>query len=143
MAAISLQMIDHHVSSGWWKALVKYFVQAGDTLEIRCWKEEADEVRQACLYGIPVEDNYEISVKGVVSDAFIAELLSENPTDKSLYNKMTKYFTITVDREQRRFCSAHYGTELYLLGISENDISFFNQIMHAYSDDEFSIHTET
>ena len=56
-------------------------------------KEETVDIQQASLYGNPIDDNYEVSIKGVVSEQFLSELLSENPTDKSIYNKMTKYFT--------------------------------------------------
>ena len=142
MNVISLQMIDHHITSFWWKELVKYFVQVGDNLEIRCWREESAEIQQASLYGSPTEDHYEVYVKGVVSEDLITELLSENPTDKSIYNKMTKYFTINVNHEQRRFCSAHYGTELYLIGVSEDDITYFKNIMNAYSEEDFSVYIE-
>ena len=45
MREISLQMIDHSITSFWWKELVKYFVQVGDKLEIRCWKEEFAEIQ--------------------------------------------------------------------------------------------------
>ena len=139
MREISLQMIDHNISSLWWKELVKYFVQVGDNLEIRCWKEEVAEIQQASFYGNPTEDNYEVSIKGIVSEELISELLSENPTDKSIYNKMTKYFTINVEHEQRKFCSAHYGTEMYLIGVSDYDIDFFKNVMKAYAEEDFSI----
>lgn len=91
MREISLQMIDRNIDSFWRKELVKHFVQVGDKLEIRCWKEEVLEIQQAISYGKCTEDKYEVSIKGIVSDALISELLSENPTDKSIYNKMTKY----------------------------------------------------
>ena len=52
---------------------------------------------------------------------------------------MTKYFTINVDSGQRRFCSAHYGTEIYLMGVSDDDIIFFKNAMRAYTEDDFSI----
>ena len=139
MREISLQMIDRRISSDWWKKLVKYFVKVDDSLEIRCWKEESAEIQQASMYGNPIEDNYEVSIKGVVSERFISELLSENPTDKSIYNKMTKYFTINVEREGVKFCSAHYGTELYLIGVSDNDIAFFQDVMKEYTEEDFSI----
>ncbi len=139
MKEISLQMIDHNISSSWWKELVRYFVHTGDSLEIRCWKEEFVEIQQAASYGEPVADNYEVSVKGIVSEELISELLAENPTDKSIYNKMTKYFTINVEREQRKFCSAHYGTEMYLTGVSDDDIVFFKNVMKAYTEEDFSI----
>jgi len=142
MREISLQMIDRNISSLWWKKLVKYFVRTGDKLEIRCWKEELSEIRQAARFGTPIEDNNEVSVKGTVSDEFISELLSENPTDRNIYNKMTKYFTINTEHEQRKFCSAHYGTEMYLTGLSDSDIVFFNNIMKDFTDEDFSIHTD-
>ena len=54
---------------------------------------------------------------------------------------MTKYFTINVERGDLRFCSAHYGTELYIEGATEEDVSFFQNIMSPYEDDEyFSVH---
>lgn len=137
-----MQMIDHSISSFWWKELVKHFVAVGDTLEIRCWKEEIHEIQQASKYGRPMEDHYEISLNGVVSEELIAELLSENPPDKSIYNKMTKYFTINVEHGQRKFCSAHYGTEMYLMGLTDLDIAFFKNTMSVYSEEEFSIHIE-
>ncbi len=139
MSIISLQMIDHHISSFWWKELVKYFVQVGDSLEIRCWREEVAEIQQASVYGESKEENYEASIKGIVCEELISELLSENPTDKGIYNKMTKYFTINVEREQRKFCSAHYGTEMYLIGVSDEDIAFFQNVMKEYSEEDFSI----
>lgn len=139
MREISLQMIDHNTSSFWWKELVKHFVQVGDELEIRCWKEEFVEIQQATSYGNPTEDNYEVSIKGIVSKELISELLSENPTDKSVYNKMTKYFTINVDHEHCRFSSAHYGTEVYLIGVSDEDINFFKGVMKAYAEEDFSV----
>ena len=139
MREISLQMIDHNISSSWWKELVKHFIQVGDKLEIRCWKEESAEIHQAASYGTPIEDNYEVSVKGIVTEKLISELLSENPTDKSLYNKMTKYFTINTEHEQCKFCSAHYGTEMYLIDVSDADVDFIKKVMEKYTEDDFSV----
>ena len=139
MREISFQMIDRNISSSWWKELVKHFIQVGDKLEIRCWKEESAEIQQAASYGNPTEDNYEVSVKGIVTEKLISELLSENPTDKSLYNKMTKYFTINAEHGQRKLCSAHYGTEMYFIGVSDSDIDFIKKVMEKYSQDDFSV----
>ena len=91
------------------------------------------------MYGNLTEANYEVSIKGIVTKEFLTELLSENPQDKSIYNKMTKYFTINVDSGQRRFCSAHYGTEIYVMGVSDDDITFFKNAMSTYTEDDFSI----
>jgi len=142
MREISLQMIDRNIDSFWWKNLVRHFVQVGDKLEIRCWKEEVLEIQHATSYGNPIEDKYEVSIKGIVSDALISELLSENPTDKSIYNKMTKYFTINIEHEHFKFCSAHYGTEMYLIGVSDDDIAFFKAVMNEFTEEDFSIHID-
>ena len=132
MGVISLQMIDKKTSSDWWKKLVEHFIKVGDAFEIRCWKEETDEIKQASLYGNPTEDYNEISIKGVISAELLAELLSDEPKDKSIYNKMTKYFTINVENDKCFFCSAHYGTEMYLERVSDADISFFENVVKQY-----------
>ncbi len=141
MGQIQLQMIDHFVSSQWWRELMGHFMQVGDKLEIRCWEEETEEIRQASMYGTPVDARNEVSIQGIVTADLIAELLSEEPTDKSIYNKMTKYFTINVKSEHYDLCSAHYGTELYVERVSDEDISFFQSVMRPY-EDCFSIHIE-
>ena len=138
MGVISLQMIDKKTSSDWWRKIVEHFVNVGDAFEIRCWKEEVDEIRQTSLYGNSTEDKNEVSIKGVVTAELLAELLSEEPSDKSIYNKMTKYFTINVENDKCFFCSAHYGTEMYLEKVSNADISFFESVVNQY-DDCFSV----
>lgn len=90
------------------------------------------------MYGNPTEDYNEISIKGVVTAELLAELLSDEPKDKSIYNKMTKYFTINVENEKCFLCSAHYGTEMYLERVSDADISFFESVVKQY-DDCFSV----
>ena len=134
MNYISVQMTDNTVSSSWWKKLVRHFVKAGDELEIRCWKEEADEIRAASRYGKPTEDKNEVSVRGIVTEEFLLELSDDEPTDKSIYNKMTKYFTINV----KNFCSAHYGTEIYIENLPEEDILFVEDVFSPF-EDKFSI----
>ncbi len=75
MREISLQMLDRKISSLWWKEIVKHFIKVGDCLEIRCWKEETTEIQQASMYGNTTDDNYEVSIKGVVTEQFISELI--------------------------------------------------------------------
>ncbi len=142
MNCIDLQMIDRSVSSLWWKTVVEHFIKPGDDLEIRCWKEESVEIQRASLYGTPSDAGSEVSVRGVVTAEFLAELLSEDPADKSIYNKMTKYFTINVESDKCHFCSAHYGTEMYLDGVSDADSLFFENVIKQY-DDCFSVYIQT
>ena len=137
MRKISLQMIYNKVSSLWWREVVSHFINEGDRFDIRCWKEEIEEIDVASKYGCPVDDINEISIKGVVSSELITELLSDEPKDRSIYNKMTKYFTINVYSEKTFFCSAHYGTEIYIECISDEDVSFFMNVIKKHDEDDY------
>ena len=133
MGYIHADMVDYSVSSEWWKKLIRHFANVGDEMEIRCWKEETVEISRAAMYGVPSEEGYEVSVKGTVTPHLLAELLADEPADKDIYNKMTKYFTIRVYRKSRIFSSEHYGTEIYLSG-ADDDISFISKVLEPYGD---------
>lgn len=117
---------------------MKHFVRVGDRYEIRCWREESDEIRQASLYGCAVDDGYEVSIKGTMTKELLEKILTDAPTDKSLYNKMTNFFTIHAENELCDIWSAHYGTEMYIDISSDGDIEFFEQLMKRYPE-SFSI----
>lgn len=140
MKQFCVQMIDNSVSSQWWKKTMEHFTRAGDTFEIRCWREEVAEIEQASLYGTAVYDKYEVSIKGAITDDLLKELLTEEPADKSIYNKMTKYFTIHVKNDLCDIWSEHYGTEMVISIKADTDIEFFEQIMGQYPE-SFSIGT--
>ncbi len=133
MGWIHVDVVDQSVSSEWWRELIRHFANVGDEMEIRCWKEETIEISRATMYGAPSEDGYEVSVKGTVTPHMLAELLAEEPTDKDIYNKMTKYFTINIYHKSRIFRSEHYGTEIYLSG-ADDDISFISKVLEPYGD---------
>ena len=138
MKRFSVQMIDLSVSSQWWKELMQHFVRAGDAFEIRCWREEIAEIEEASLYGTAVEDKCEVSVKGAVTKDLLKKLLTEEPTDKSIYNKMTKYFTIHIRNDLCDIWSEHYGTEMTIEIAADADINFFEQVMGRYPE-SFSV----
>ena len=117
---------------------MEHFISVGDIYEIRCWKEETAEIEQASLYGTAVDDKFEVSIKGRVTKDLLEKLLIEEPVDKSIYNKMTKYFTIHVRNDLCDIWSEHYGTEMVINIISDTDIEFFEQVMGQYSE-SFSI----
>lgn len=140
MKRFSIQMVDNTVSSEWWKTMIHHFLRVGDSIELRCWKEETQEIQQGKRYGKVTESGNEISIKGVLVDELLLELMEENPTDEEkIYNKMTKYFTIYVKNELCEISSEHYGTEMYISIYSDKDILFFEQVMSQYPDAYFSI----
>ena len=140
MKQFSIQMMDNSVSSQWWKKIMEHFVRVGDTFEIRCWREEVAEIEQASLYGTTIDSKYEVSIKGVMTNDLLKKLLTEEPTDKSIYNKMTKYFTIHVKNDLCDIWSEHYGTEMVIDIIADTDIEFFEQVMGQYPE-SFSVGT--
>ena len=138
MKQFGVRMIDNSISSQWWKGIMNHFVKIGNVFEIRCWKEEIAEIESVSLYGAAVDDKYEVSIKGSVTKELLEELLTEEPTDKSIYNKMTKYFTIHVGNDLCDIWSEHYGTEMVIDIISDVDIEFFEKVMRQYPE-SFSI----
>ena len=135
----NIQMVDNTVSSEWWKTIIHHFIKVGDNFEIRCWKEETEEILQVKRYGKAIADGNEISIKGAFVDELLLELMEENPADKEIYNKMTKYFTINVKNELCYIWICHYGTGMYFEIYSDKDILFFDQTMRQYPDTSFSI----
>lgn len=111
---------------------MRHFVRAGDSFEIRCWREEISAIENASWYGVSAADSYEVSIKGVVTDGLLKEWLTEEPTDKTIYNKMTKYFTIHVENDLCKLWSEHYGTEMAIVVTAENERVFLEQVMGQY-----------
>ena len=68
----------------------------------------------------------------MVTKEMLEKLLTEESTDRSMYNKMTKYFTIHVANNLCDIWSEHYGTEMVIDIIADADIEFFEQVMGQY-----------
>lgn len=111
---------------------MRHFARAGDPFEIRCWREEISEIENASWYGVSAADSYEVSIKGVVTDGLLKEWLTEEPTDKTIYNKMTKCFTIHVENDLCNLWSEHYGTEMAIVVTAEKERVFLEQVMGQY-----------
>jgi len=107
--------LDCNPGKEFWNFLFSHFVKVGDEFEIRCWNDQDEEIRKALKYGkISEEDNsrLEISIKGIVSDEMLEELIAETkPEDQAIDRKFIPYFTVTAGK---RFSCSHYGTEIYL-----------------------------
>lgn len=111
---------------------MRHFVRAGDSFENRCWREETSEIKQASLHGVSAADSYEVSIKGVVTDGLLREWLTEESADKTIYNKMTKCFTIHVENDSCNLWSEHYGTEMAIVVTAEKERVFLEQVMGQY-----------
>jgi len=125
-------MLDRHAGADWWKKIIQHFVKQGDEFEIRCWNEEHEAIKKALSYGRLSQDesHFEKSIKGVVSEQMLKELLAApERTGQTIEHKMTEYFTIMI---KDKISSEHDGTELYLFNLSDHDVEIFNEIMAPY-----------
>lgn len=61
------------------------------------------------------------------SGEFLKLLLVEEPTDKSVYNKMTCFFTLHAQNGRCDLWSEHYGTEMTLEVTMEADAAFLSE----------------
>lgn len=136
MYGMSIYLIDrsiHDIDTDWWKKITAKFLNSSEDFEIRCWKAETDTIEHALRYGtLNLEDKnqaYETSIKGTLTKTMIQNILSApKPQDDEM---MTEFFTINVEP---RFCSAHYGTELHLFYLSEQDVAEIKEILHPVWD---------
>lgn len=133
MKRFAVQMIDGFISSNWWKTIMEHFTNMGDAFEIRCWQEEWAEIARASFYGAVEADQNEVSLKGIVTKELLEDLLTDNPVDKTIYNKMTSYFTVNIKQDLYTVRSEHYGTELYLELAADKDIRFLKQVINQNS----------
>ena len=91
-------------------------LKTAKTFEIHCWAEETECIELALQYGKQKDTDWQYGkiIVGDVTPEFCTFLLGlPKPTDTELYNKMTPFFTISLDNG---FWSEHYGTELTSTG---------------------------
>lgn len=110
----SIQLISRIEDNKWWKDLFIHYASKGESFEIRCWDEEAESIDLISKFGTVEKSKTtkEIIITGYMTNEFIDLIVKEEmPKDQSIYNKMTQFFTINIDKA---YSSAHYGTEIYI-----------------------------
>lgn len=110
----SIQLISRIDNNRWWKDLFIHYASMGETFEIRCWDEEIESINLISKFGTVEKSKTtkEIIITGYITNEFIDLIVKEEmPNDQNIYNKMTQFFTINIDKS---FSSAHYGTEIYI-----------------------------
>ncbi len=132
MKTFIIQVIDNNISLDWWKEIVKHFVKCGHSFEIRCWKDEQDEISCATKYGTLRNIGEEVAVNGDVTEDLLNELLSDEQRNKDNYNKMTRYFGISAKNSDYEISSEHYGTEVFVFTDDEKDIDFMEKLTSEY-----------
>lgn len=120
----SIQLISRIDNNKWWKDLFIHYASKGESFEIRCWDEEIESINLISRFGTieKSQTTQEIIITGYITNQFIYFIVKEEPKDQSIYNKMTQFFTINIDKD---FSSEHYGTEIYV----EDDEMFAKSIL--------------
>ena len=121
----SIQLISRIDNNKWWKNLFIHYASKGESFEIRCWDEETESIDLIKKYGTvqKSQTTKEIIVTGYITNELIDLIVKEDmPKDQSIYNKMTQFFTINIDKA---FSSCHYGTEIYI----DEDENFAKKIL--------------
>ena len=121
----SIQLISRIDNNKWWKDLFIHYASKGESFEIRCWDEEIESINLIKRFGTveKSQTTKEIIITGYITNEFIDLIVKEEmPNDQSIYNKMTQFFTINIDKA---FSSCHYGTELYI----EEDEEYAKKIL--------------
>ncbi len=113
---IGIQLLDNSLQDNhYWKELISMFVMVGLKFEIHCWNEETEEIKAALRFGKEKSTDWEFGtiIEGIIDEKFI-EMIHHTvkPTDISIYNKMTPFFSIFLENG---FSSEHYGTEFHIL----------------------------
>ena len=121
----SIQLISRLDDNKWWKDLFIHYANKGKKFEVRCWDEEIESIEVISKFGVAQKSKTtkEIIISGEITDEFIDLIINEEmPKDQSIYNKMTQFFTINIDKS---YTSAHYGTEIYI----DEDEEFAKKIL--------------
>ncbi|MBO5141797.1 MAG: hypothetical protein J6C46_02150 [Clostridia bacterium] len=121
----SIQLISRIDNNKWWKNLFIHYASKGEAFEIRCWDEETESIELIKKFGIVQKSKTtkEIIITGYITNEFIDLIVKEEiPMDQNIYNKMTQFFTINIDKA---FSSCHYGTEIYI----DEDEEFAKKIL--------------
>ena len=121
----SIQLISRIDNNKWWKDLFIHYAQNGEKFEIRCWDEEIESIGLINKFGTVEKSKTtkEIIISGDITNEFIDLIAKEDmPKDQNIYNKMTQFFTINIDKS---YTSAHYGTEIYI----DEDEDFAKKIL--------------
>ena len=121
----SIQLISRIDNNKWWKDLFIHYASKGESFEIRCWDEETESIDLIKKFGTvqKSQTTKEIIITGDITSKFIDLIVKEEmPVDQNIYNKMTQFFTINIDKS---YTSAHYGTEIYI----DEDEDFAKKIL--------------
>ncbi|WP_238473772.1 hypothetical protein [Paenisporosarcina cavernae] len=118
-----------------WMPLMQYFINKSNMIEIHCWYEEKEVIKEAIsLFDYPSNypNNYQPTIfRGELTENRIHTLLNYFLTE----NKEIKWFSIFLKKDAKTtFHSEHWGTEFFAPNVSEDDIAFIKSMLPKDTD---------
>lgn len=114
----------------YWLRLANRFIEKADTIEIQCWNEEMEIIKELITlhkdpFLVEKEENLTI-FKGIRTSALSEYLLNEFTGGNGRF----KWFTINfLKGEKTLFHSGHWATEFFMPNLSEDEIKFIQSVI--------------
>ncbi|MEQ2525101.1 hypothetical protein EKG37_07105 [Robertmurraya yapensis] len=113
----------------YWTALIQYFLPKADTIEIHCWNDEIETIKDVEV--LFEEKKYEenLTIFRGENDSVLTDYLLKEHLNR--FGEF-KWFTLNLYLNIASvFHSGHWSTELYVPNATEGDISFIKSVMPA------------
>lgn len=143
MHTFDLFLIDYGinlVAPHWWKDIASIFLIPGRKFILSCWEDEKALIDHALTYGNLMEKSPEVwtvEIEGRVTSALREEILqNQSIPSEDHYDHNCIYHGLRIEDA---FCSAHYGTEIYLTDLDEETFlkvkAILSPIREYFTDD--------
>lgn len=119
----------------YWVPLLSYFIEQSTSIEIHCWNDEKDVIKETTLlFNEPskiVNERDITIIRGNKTYPISNYLLYENLKT----NGKLKWFSIFLSRNNKTlFHSEHWGTEFFAPNLSEETIAYIKSITPVGTD---------
>lgn len=119
----------------YWVPLLSYFIEQSNRIEIHCWNDEKDVIKETNLLfnesSKMVNERDITIIRGNKTDLISNHLLYENLKT----NSKLKWFSIFLSRNNKTlFHSEHWGTEFFAPNLSEETIAYIKSITPVGTD---------
>jgi len=127
--------IPYAKSYDFWKAMIQKMSRKATEFELRCWEDEEAAIETGEKFGKRV-DNFEtkeIVYQGKVTKEFITEISNNYLTGE----KRLKWFSIFFKTDKIIFSSEHYGTEIIMRHINDEEIDEVKKYPELFQEIDF------
>lgn len=114
----------------WWLVVVRRLCAHATDFEIRCWPGEEEAIETGRRFGTQVEntETKELVFKGKMTEDFCRTLCTQYLASGSL-----RWFTLILYKNGTPLLSSeHYGAEMYLLNLEEEELPRIQSLAKRY-----------